>query len=267
MLGNMNRLHRYNMAKDEPYQRYSEKPDATGAFGKVYKARRKPANLLQSVWSSFWNTEELIAIKDIKYRTSQQKTQIEREIKLLSSCDHPNIIKLVEAYCIDDWKYRNVICLATAPYAEPSFQDFLDNLDGPDIVNLNPWYSKGKLLPWPSIMLGCLSGLDYLHTSIPPIRHRDLKPGNILFHRDPKLRKVVPIIIDFGISKQFLDSQWTTVSGTEQYKAPEQIPDDGRKYEDKILSLTTDIFSLGCCFALMEAVLRGKPSPRSHLAR
>ena len=114
-------------------------------------------------------------------------------------------------------------------------------------------------------MLGRMSGLDYLHTRIPPIRHRDLKPfksGNILFHRDPKLRKVVPIIIDFGISKQFLDSHWTTVSGTEQYKAPEQIPDDGRKYEDKILSLTTDIFSLGCCFALMEAVLRGKPSPR-----
>lgn len=37
MLGNMNRLHRYNTAKDEPYQRYSEKPDATGAFGKVYR--------------------------------------------------------------------------------------------------------------------------------------------------------------------------------------------------------------------------------------
>lgn len=241
----MDDIYKYRSSQYEPYQRLSGRPKI-GAFGIVHKALRKDS------------TNQLIALKEIKIKSQEHRWQVAREIDLLSRCDHPNILELIEAYQIDVDEYHNVICLATAPYAELSFQEVLEKLVDSKLEPISPWYHEGDLYPWPSVMSGCLSGLDYLHTRTPPIRHRDLKPDNILLRYDPELESLTPIIIDFGISKELLNSRWTTVSGTEQYKAPEQMPDDGSKYGEKVLTVATDIFSLGCCFAQIEAIILGR---------
>lgn len=95
---------------------------------------------------------------------------------------------------------------------------------------------------------GCLtSAVLYLHEN--KIRHKDLKPSNIL------LSKNCVWITDFGASKDFT-SDFTSTSasaerGTLKYCAPEVA-----MYEKS--GRSADIFSLGCVFLEMMVVLGGK---------
>lgn len=97
-------------------------------------------------------------------------------------------------------------------------------------------------------IFGCLtSAVLYLHEN--KIRHKDLKPSNIL------LSKNCVWITDFGASKDFT-SDFTSTSasaerGTLKYCAPEVA-----MYENS--GRSADIFSLGCVFLEMMVVLGGK---------
>lgn len=96
---------------------------------------------------------------------------------------------------------------------------------------------------------GCLaSALCHAHTK--DIKHRDIKPRNII------LKKRVPYLADFGTAKDFSKlgisiSVDYGVHGTPNYVAPEQGPrsPSGR---------AADIFSLGCVFAEMLTVRQGR---------
>ncbi|KAF2012981.1 kinase-like protein [Aaosphaeria arxii CBS 175.79] len=93
---------------------------------------------------------------------------------------------------------------------------------------------------------GCLAdGLAFIHRST--IRHKDIKPKNILVH-DGKV-----MYTDFGISLDATGLDRTTTSGvpqalTRRYCAPE-VANYGRR------NRKTDVFSLGCVFVEIMAVL------------
>jgi serine/threonine protein kinase len=96
---------------------------------------------------------------------------------------------------------------------------------------------------------GCLSrAFQYLHET--KIRHRDVKPANILIYEE-KVK-----VADFGLSLDWTGKQSTTTASTSpgrspRYCAPEMVAEQPR-------SSSSDIWSLGCVFLEMVTVLKGE---------
>lgn len=202
------------------------------------------------------DSQEVFARKELSTLVSpKDKQRIRQEIDYLRQCNHGNILKLVEAYFIEG---EDKVFLVTTPLAEVSLQMFFNYFECSETNYWSkcPWYKLGQVDPWPSIIRQCLEGLNYLHTREPPIRHKDIKPANILLCEetvDPSKPIVRPIIIDFGISKGYKPGGWTNnTKSTYEHEAPEQSTEGG--YEP---TLASDIFSLGCCFAEMESIIYG----------
>lgn len=81
-----------------------------------------------------------------------------------------------------------------------------------------------------------LDGLQHLHAK--GVLHRDLKPGNILVEKVPRLKVV---IADFGMAKVATDKALLqTFCGTPKYMAPEVFPGMSSGHGPLV-----DIFSLG----------------------
>ena len=83
-----------------------------------------------------------------------------------------------------------------------------------------------------------LSVLDYLHTRIPPILHRDIKPGNVIVRPDGS-----PAIVDFGAVRNVFmdpDESGSTVVGTYGYMPYEQTMGQA--------SAASDLYALAATF-------------------
>ncbi|KAF2733021.1 kinase-like protein, partial [Polyplosphaeria fusca] len=94
---------------------------------------------------------------------------------------------------------------------------------------------------------GCLAAsISFLHDN--RIRHKDLKPQNIL------IAGGTVVLTDFGLSRHFTDGQGSTTSGptsaTPRYSPPEVAAQESR-------NTSGDIWSLGCVFVEMGAALQG----------
>lgn len=66
-----------------------------------------------------------------------------------------------------------------------------------------------------------LGVLDYLHTRMPPVLHRDIKPGNVIVRPDGS-----PVLVDFGAVRNVFrapDESGSTVAGTYGYMPYEQL--------------------------------------------
>ncbi|MGH7918080.1 MAG: serine/threonine protein kinase, partial [Candidatus Binataceae bacterium] len=77
----------------------------------------------------------------------------------------------------------------------------------------------GKLQPRVviDIALQVLETLEYLHTLVPPVIYRDLKPSNVMLTVDGQAK-----LIDFGIARHFQPLSNATMIGTQGYAPPEQ---------------------------------------------
>jgi len=239
----------YNTVKDVPYVRDDSWGSFKGSYGTVYRATTK----------RFAGREQVYAIKEIQAISRQDQLMVAQEIKFLRQFRHPNILELQEAFVIDlpGHQMLHTIRLVTRPWAPVSLHHFIQDLtNSSGSSTICSWFRPQELDPWFSIVRQCLNGLDYLHSQQPkPIRHKDIKPHNILLYSDVQESgrlQVRPIIIDFGISKEHVDGATTANTGTYEYKAPEQI-------KNQEPTLASDVFSLGCCFALIEGILRPWP--------
>jgi serine/threonine-protein kinase len=101
-----------------------------------------------------------------------------------------------------------------------------------------------RLSPSQALVVGLevARGLDYAHHQ--GLVHRDIKPGNLLFGEDGRLR-----IADFGLARAIAEAAWTEpqgmLVGTVRYAAPEQAR--GRSVDGR-----ADVYSLAV--VLIEAV-------------
>lgn len=127
-------------------------------------------------------TENKVAIKILEKSRIKDAADVERvlrEIKILKSLDHPNIVKLYE-----------IIENAERIYLIMEFAS------GGELFEFIVRKDKLSEREACQIYLQILDGIEYLHQK--GIAHRDLKPENLLLDENKKIK-----IVDFGLSNQY----------------------------------------------------------------
>jgi NIMA (never in mitosis gene a)-related kinase len=186
------------------------KPIGKGKFAVVYRARRISDN-------------ETVALKRISVDSVDAKAREKclKEVKLLQSLDHPNVIKYLDSFITDD-----------------------------DLVIIVEWAAAGDLkrqlrkaqergigfeerVIWKYFSQMC-QAMQHLREK--RIMHRDLKPANIFLTLDGRVK-----VGDLGLSRELSEHtvQAHSKVGTPLYMSPEVLRGDGYDFK-------SDIWSLGC---------------------
>jgi|GEM_PF-6697015 len=184
-----------------------EKQLGEGAMGNVYLARDKESG-------------KKVAVKvlhDALLKDEENQRRLNSEGFILSSFDHPNIVK---AYEVGESGGRKFIAM--------------EYLSGGTLADFLKEHHPLSLRQIKDIALQICSALKEIHGR--NIIHRDLKTANIMLDGKGKIR-----VMDFGLSKSALIRTQTSaggVIGTLGYTAPEQIT-------NRTIDCRSDIFSFG----------------------
>ena len=207
-----------------------------------------------------------------------------REIQVLSQCDHPNVVKILDSgvhegtpfYVMEYIEGADLSRIAKALAANGSIDDAISNasfqvkMERAELLNLPAPPSSAKIPASPSgperrsrqelvansmqrltaLFRDAARGLHHLHEH--GIIHRDIKPGNLML-TDGEHRIVV---MDLGLAAlanmtSSLARDNTALLGTLRYMAPEQL-----QRQPISLDRRADIYSL--CATFYE-LLAGKP--------
>lgn len=207
---------------DKKYQLIEE--IGRGANSVVFKA--KPLLL-----------DEYLAIKFFDPSISNSETALSRfhkEAQLLSTFDHPNIVKL-KSFSSREGE-RQYMAL-----------EFLNGKTLAGTIAENGALTESKAMP---LFIDICEGLAYAHER--KIIHRDIKPANVLILEEEHCNTAK--ILDFGTIKQLDQAEQKTtktgfIVGSSNYMSPEQCK--GEEVDPR-----SDIYSLGC---VMYETLCGAP--------
>ncbi|CAK9220875.1 unnamed protein product [Sphagnum jensenii] len=187
-----------------------------GAFGAMYKG------VLQN------GTE--VSIKQLSLKSRQDKHEFLKEVQVIASVHHPNIVRLLACSLTLSIRYLVYEYMDNKSLAQALFEP-----------------AKGMKLEWKSrfnIALGTAQGLAHLHTKMEAhLVHSDIKAINILLDKN-----LSPKIADLGLARLFqrdADKLHTFVAGARGYVAPEYAL-QGQ------LTSKADVFSYG--IVLLELV-------------
>ena len=194
-----------------------------GGMGQVFKAQH---TLL----------DRIVAVKVLpRYKSTPEAIDsFRREIRALSSLDHP---KLVTA--LDAGEEGSVHYLVT------------EYVPGMDLRKLVRREGPLGMAAAASIICQVAEGLEYAH--VQGIIHRDVKPGNVLVSPDGQAK-----LSDLGLAgplagESETDPRYGKIAGTADYLSPDQVRDP------RSPTVAWDIYSLGC--TLYYAVTGKVPYP------
>lgn len=179
-----------------------------------------------------------VALKENLFTTDEYARQFRREAVILATLRHPNLTRVTDHFVVEGQGQYLVM-----DYIEG--EDLRQRMDRLGTINEEDVVIIGIAL---------CDALNYLESCIPPIVHRDIKPGNV---------KITPqgqiYLVDFGLAKIIQSGQATTTGAramTPGYSPPEQ-------YGTARTDHRSDLFSLG---ATLYAALTGS-IPEDALAR
>jgi serine/threonine protein kinase len=190
---------------------------ANSLTGSMIAARYQLAELLGSGGSgSTYRATRIsdgaeVAIKILSLRHLNDWKQLElfeREAKVLSQLNHPQIPQYLEYFHVDTPSNRAFYIVQQLAPGKP----------------LTDWVQsgwRGTETDVRDIASQLLEILKYLHQQSPPLIHRDIKPHNIIRNNDGQV-----FLVDFGAVQNVYHNtlmKGSTVAGTYGYMAPEQF--------------------------------------------
>ncbi len=181
-----------------------------GGMSVVYLARNERAN---KQW----------AIKEVRKDGVQDyevvKQGLVAEIDMLKRFNHPNLPSIIDV--ID---------------GDGSFLIVMDYIEGNPLdkaIAATGAQDQDNVIEWSKQLCDVLG---YLHSRVPPIIYRDMKPANVMLRPDGSV-----VLIDFGTAREYKNNSVadTKCLGTQGYAAPEQFGGQGQT------DARTDIYCLG----------------------
>lgn len=157
--------------------------------------------------------------------------QFDNELKILKRLRHQHVVQVVGSYTEPQF-----VAIIMSPIADCDLSNFLE-------TKATPPHSVSLLRTFP----GCLAtALRYLHQE--EIRHKDIKPSNIL------VKDCTILLTDFGLARDCNNAGSTTSrqpgAFTLRYSAKEVVDGGKRSYP-------SDMWSLGCVFLEIFTVIQG----------
>eukprot|EP00581_Thalassiosira_minuscula_P007202 CAMPEP_0183706574 /NCGR_PEP_ID=MMETSP0737-20130205/3347_1 /TAXON_ID=385413 /ORGANISM="Thalassiosira miniscula, Strain CCMP1093" /LENGTH=324 /DNA_ID=CAMNT_0025933999 /DNA_START=126 /DNA_END=1100 /DNA_ORIENTATION=+ len=150
------------------------------------------------------STGEKYAVKTID-KSKAHIVDIQKEIQLLQSIDHPGLMRMVD--CYEDADYVHIV---TERYTGGElFDKIVDNTTN------NGCFPEEQAA---KIIKSLLEAVQYLHSK--DIVHRDIKPENVLFETNEEGSSIK--LIDFGLSRVhgISDPPMSSKVGTLYYMSP-----------------------------------------------
>eukprot|EP00005_Dracoamoeba_jomungandri_P004624 CAMPEP_0174258780 /NCGR_PEP_ID=MMETSP0439-20130205/7719_1 /TAXON_ID=0 /ORGANISM="Stereomyxa ramosa, Strain Chinc5" /LENGTH=647 /DNA_ID=CAMNT_0015342415 /DNA_START=26 /DNA_END=1969 /DNA_ORIENTATION=+ len=195
----------------------SKKRIGRGGFGEVFLS----VNV---------HTGEQVAIKKMQLNRRNKVEHLCTEIGIMKTCEHPNIVRYVDSYRVEDTIWV--------------VMEFCGGGSLLEIVEL--WEERLRLneAQIAYITRECLKALQYIHKL--QRLHRDIKSNNVLLSSTGRVK-----LTDFGFAAQLTDDKQlrNTILGTAYWMAPELIK--GYGYGPEV-----DIWSLGI---LITEMVQGEP--------
>jgi len=213
-----------------------------GTYGVVNLARHRKTHDLYAIKENFVSDEE---------REQGIPPSTLRELALLKSLDHPNVIQLCNA------DFSNEAVKLILPYRRADLGQLMYTPRSDDDYHID-WPHEPEFVQ--ELAQQLLSGVKYLHEH--NVIHRDIKPANLLLDfetiactKDVDTKQEMLLqIADFGLARVIAaeyanDNRYSRDVCTVWYRAPEILL--GGAY-----SFSADIWSVGCILA---EIVRGKP--------
>ena len=168
-----------------------------GSYGKVYECLNTDGSICAA---------KLVPLrKGLDGRANAAQKEIEKEVDILRSLNHPNIVRYLGTDRSQDHLFI-----------------FIELMPSGSVANLLNKYGPFQETVYRGYTRQILNGLQYLHSE--RIIHRDVKGHNVLVDHRGTCK-----LSDFGCSRQLLGqaAAATTLTGTPRFMAPEVIRSRG----------------------------------------